>query len=154
MRSLTEISVSVYIEEGTEWFHDRDHAEITVESPCPADEREAFGWPTTQEIIDGAAYVAGILGRLAFLAIEPMRETCARHCNDNQYGCRIKGTDETMLDPSFNIGGPPAVYLLVPTTEVDAWVERVRGWLAVLVNPTRVEDEAPQPLRAIAGGAR
>lgn len=91
MRSLTEITVTAMEVDG-------EHDQISIEAPCPADDPEAFGWPSTQEIIDAAAYVAGILGRLAFLAnleLASLRENGQHHCDRS---CYIGGMNETMLD--------------------------------------------------------
>jgi hypothetical protein len=157
MRSLTEITIKV-----ENYDDDPKHVEITLQAPCVIDTLEDFGYPTTQQIIDGATHVANVLGRLAFVVvIDVMRGQGEHGClpywrKIDEYGypdktCHIAGSYETLTDPGANTGDPPAIWLYVPRESADQWVVKLRDLLACIANPTRAADDEPH-LRAVRGG--
>jgi hypothetical protein len=140
MRNLAEITVDIqYFDDPR--AADVEHAEITVSAPGVTDDMQAFGYPTLTEVAAGANYVAGILGRLAFvftndIQLQRIEHGCLQHLTevDVEYGtgCSISGSFETMLDPSVDTGDAPAIWINVPVEKGQEWLEKVHSHLQAI----------------------
>lgn len=154
---LREIEISVSSDANPDDPGDRDHVEISLTAAMwhhLGDESV-----TDREFHAAAIETAGILARLAlhangWVALGAQRHNCLRwlHRVDNIYytpyatGCHV-GMSTSVLRPGRDLGDTPTVWLTVPASECDDWLELAADWLRVigsdLDDMTAADDDEP-----------
>jgi len=153
MRSLREITVDVYTDDEDE------HAEITIEwaaalARCDDYDAAAFGHPTEAEHVKAALAVAGLLGRLAWVAHPWLAEAGQQHrCSirwfwdrqpyaidgapNQRSGCKMTGIAifDPLRTPLDHTTDGIHLCLRVPVEDAKVWLDRIRMWLLALAEP-------------------
>ena len=161
-RSLDEIEVTYDPEEDIYG----EHAEITVKwaAEYALDEFDpahnwipeeanaaAFGYPTKAEHVEASVFVAGLLGRLAYVAYpwiawsgqqhgcprgwSPPGAFPSREAPMQSFDCCCLA-DAGVFDPQDWPSNGLEMWFYVPTEDAGEWLDRIRGWLQTLTGPT------------------
>lgn len=120
-----------------------DHAEISL---------SAGAWRfvnsvNTTDVWKANIDVAGIIARVALHAAPWITLSASRHgcmptllgslSTDPMHlpllsGCHISSTAPALLSPGDDLLESPTAFLIVPTAEVDTWIDRIRVWLETI----------------------
>ena len=162
-RSLDEIEVAYDPEED---IFD-GHAQITVKwagayaldevhpvygGPPEEANAAAFGYPTKAEHVEASLFVAGLLGRLAWIAYPWIAWTGQQHrCRRSGWlppgaqssrddgpsqdmdGCSL--ADSGLFDPQHWLSDGLELWFYIPIEQVQEWLTRIGGWLQTLTGP-------------------